>query len=194
MAQLVKVRVATFIPFDKVFAYAMGSGDNTCSVFYGGDNRESYGSPAGTFRTAQEIWVDFNARKITPYKNTGTSHKLVECSDGQNQQLTDKVSDSCLEIKWISWGASNVTFRLICACGNPFEPLAPVIDYILDVTVWSNGAVKIVGDHDGFPAYEMFKKVDNYAWERLYLHDPRETGETIASLAPPMEHHVYVDK
>ncbi|MGK5512324.1 DUF3238 domain-containing protein [Brevibacillus formosus] len=191
MARIVKFRFATFIPHDWVLAYAYPIGDDSCSVFYKGDNREA--SPTGTYRTAQEIWVDFDRRTVTPYKNTGVSHRKVECSNGQNSTNEGQISNSCLEYKWESWGASYVKFRLVCACGNPLEPSAPGIDYVLDVKVWSNGGVEVTGEHDGFPAYEMYKQVDNGTWQQLFLHDPRETGEYLDDLVPPMDHKIYVD-
>lgn len=48
----------------------------------------------------------------------------------------------------------------------------------------------MVGRHDGFPAHEIYKRIDNATAIRIYNHDPRLTGETPLSLFDPMEHEV----
>jgi RHS repeat-associated protein len=72
-----------------------------------------------------------------------------------------------------------------------FVPMAPAIDWDLTYDLHffeiEGHGVRVTGNlsgsHDGFPAYEDFVQ-----GKRVYDHDPRLTGDWIASLFPPMEY------
>jgi RHS repeat-associated protein len=72
-----------------------------------------------------------------------------------------------------------------------FVPMAPAIDWDLTYDLHffeiEGHGVRVTGNlsgsHDGFPAYEGFVQ-----GKRVYDHDPRLTGDWIASLFPPMEY------
>jgi RHS repeat-associated protein len=72
-----------------------------------------------------------------------------------------------------------------------FVPMAPAIDWDLTYDLHffeiEGHGVRVTGNlsgsHDGFPAYEGFVQ-----GKRVYDHDPRLTGDWIASLVPPMEY------
>lgn len=201
MANTVVVRVCTFIPEAWLYAYSYSDGGSLyCDVYYEGDNRgfdpntaSGAGYPnSGKFRTAQEIHVDFTTRTVTPYKNTGISHKKTVCNIGGESIEQAQASSTCISYSNETWGTDYVSFNLGVSCTNPFEPSAPSIDYQFTVTVRNTGVVTLQGTYDGFPNYEAYKKVDGGYWQTLFQHDHVATGETIASLAAPMEHSVNV--
>lgn len=71
---------------------------------------------------------------------------------------------------------------------NPLESLAPAIDANLYLYVKQyNGKLyyKLSGDHDGFPAFELY--VDEC---RVFSHDPAAENQSPASLLPPSEYRV----
>ena len=96
---------------------------------------------------------------------------------------------------WASYSAENAdvadslgSVRLYASGGIPLVTMSPNID--CDLTVSFHGApespaVTVTGNHDGFPAYEV------YVDERLvYSHDPEAAGQTPLSLFPPAEFEV----
>ena len=68
----------------------------------------------------------------------------------------------------------------------PGIPGTPAIDFNFDLTVRDqNGkiSVTISGQHDGFPAYEVFAvREGDDKEQKIYSHDPRDTGQTGLSL------------
>lgn len=75
-----------------------------------------------------------------------------------------------------------------CAAGNPLILGAPKINYEFTLKVTRPGSVRITGKHDGFPAYEFWRKLDGKTAKQVWLHDPRVTGDTVLSLGMPMEY------
>ncbi|WP_267240186.1 DUF3238 domain-containing protein [Thermaerobacillus caldiproteolyticus] len=54
---------------------------------------------------------------------------------------------------------------ITCSVANPLESLAPAIDYEFTLKVTCLGSVRITGQHDGFPAYEFWRKFDGKSAE-----------------------------
>ncbi|MEE9210473.1 MAG: hypothetical protein V3U23_08460, partial [Kiloniellales bacterium] len=73
--------------------------------------------------------------------------------------------------------------------GNlPLMPISPDIDADLDLYLKVQGGrlmARVEGDHDGFPAYELY--VDR---SLIYSHDPVAADQTPLSLLPPKEFDV----
>ena len=91
-----------------------------------------------------------------------------------------------------SWlGDRKIKTRCEVKVGNPLASslLGNEIDYIFDVTIdftnLSAPRYSLEGDHDGFPAYEVY-----IGDKRIFQHDPLATGEGITSLFDPLEHNV----
>ena len=89
----------------------------------------------------------------------------------------------------------NDVLHLDCKCttGNPLILGAPKINYEFTLKVTRSGSVRITGKHDGFPAYEFWRKLGGKTTKQVWLHDPRITGDTVLSLGLPME-YTKVDK
>lgn len=78
------------------------------------------------------------------------------------------------------------------AVNNPLMPGSPDIDYNFTMRINRNGGVLLTGDHDGFPAYELWRKRSGEKTEQIYFYDPRKFGKGITSLFPPMDVPVKV--
>lgn len=183
------LRIKTFIPQDEVFFFA----DQYYSYYFVGDNRdESFSS--SSYRTYQRFYIDTSNYSITPYKNTGTTYmRMYRNSNGELISTdSDKASTSGLTY---TTEVKNGYLYIYASCdvGNPMVP-SPNINYEFTIRISRDGSIKVTGKHDGFPAYEIWRKIDTKSSELIYLHDPRDTGETIFSLGPPMEHSVDASK
>jgi hypothetical protein len=80
---------------------------------------------------------------------------------------------------------SVLSFTANLSSANPLvnAAVSPPIDYVFDITInRDSNTYTIEGDHDGFPAYEIYIN-----GVRVYEHDPLESGDTPISLGPPME-------
>lgn len=200
MANFVKVRSCTFIPQAEVYFETINDPNHgSCDVYYLGDNREfdpytasGAGYPnSDKFRTAQEIWVDFTNKTVQPFKNTGKTHKKTVCSDGYQTIEELQADSSCISISGITWYTEHVEFVLTVSCKNPFVWYSAAIDYQFTVAVFNSGRVTLTGQHDAFPAYEVYKSVDSNGWQTVYQWDPRPGGYSYLSLEPPMD--VYAE-
>ena len=69
---------------------------------------------------------------------------------------------------------------------NPIVDFSPGITY--QFRLWINATnilapvVLMEGEHDGFPAYEVYVDMTT-----IYTHDPRDSGQKVDSLFPPAE-------
>lgn len=186
MAKL-ELRLRTFIPHAKILFAETA----TSYIYYRGDNRSEAWD--GSYRTSQRFVIDTapSNYSVTPYRDTGITHRDVY--DKVTGKLISTTSDQ------VSTSGLTYTKRVVdgilyldckCSVGNPLEPAAPNIDYEFTLKVTRLGSVRITGQHDGFPAYEFWRKFDGKSAELVWSHDPRDTGEGIYSLFPPMEHDV----
>ena len=87
----------------------------------------------------------------------------------------------------LSGGTHAVKIKMHAEGAMPLRRLAPAIDANLEIYIAHVGAWQymIRGDHDGFPAYELY--LDRHL---VYSHDPIGLGQTPASLLPPSEFSV----
>jgi hypothetical protein len=160
----------------------------TQTVYFEGDNRSFNPYTANTFnfRTAQQIEIDFTSRSIAAYANTGFTTRKIVYPNGQTEYTTAHASTSGITCTNISWGSGQVSFHLAVDSSNPLVLGAPAINYDFDVTVYSDGTVKVTGAHDGFPAYEMYKCINNgSSWYTIYQYNPYDNGKDVSALAPP---------
>lgn len=187
MPSLVIVRLCSFIPSAWIF-FATVPLIGALKIEFEGDDRgfTPYPADALRFRSAQEFWVDFNRRSVTHYRDTGTTTARTTWINGRVTYHSAKVSSTCLTYSNETWGDGYVSFRAKSTCANPLVPVAPAADYEFTITVWNTGRVRVRGTHDGFPAYEIYKRIGN-VFTPIYLFDPAQYGQTVASLAPPME-------
>lgn len=183
MAKL-ELRIRTFIPHDKLF-FQKTSGGGT-SIYYGGDNRNEKWE--GSYRTSQRFVIDTSKKDyaVTSYKDTGVTEQLLYLNG-----VLRKTNRKKAPTTGITYTKRIVNDDLYLDCkvnsSIPFVPLAPAINYEFTIKVTRPGSVRITGKHDGFPAYEFWRKLDGKSPQLVYLHDPRKTGHTIKSLYPGLD-------
>lgn len=182
-----ELRLRTWLPPERVYFSETG----LYYIFYLGDNRSEQWE--GTYRTSQRFVIDTSAADyaVNDFKDTGITHK----------EYVDKVTNKVARTQTDQAPVSDITFSkrivddilyLDCrvSSSNPLEPLSPPIDYDFTLKVTRLGSVRITGRHDGFPGYEFWRKIGTRTPELIWSHDPRDTGETLASLYGEMEHSV----
>jgi hypothetical protein len=95
-----------------------------------------------------------------------------------------------IENGWPKWlGDKTIEIKCRSEAINPLVSGAPAISYTFTITIDKSNPTSptysLVGDHDGFPAYEIYIN-----GKRVHEHDPLATGEGLGSLGPPAEHPV----
>jgi len=183
MANL-ELRLRTFIPYDKVhFSNTSGGGGST---YYGGDNRSEQWE--GSYRTSQRFVIDTSKKdySVQSFRDTGVTKQLLYL----NGKLI-KTNEKKAPVTGITYTKRVVNDDLYLDCQLdstiPFVPFAPAVNYDFTIKVTRAGSVRITGRHDGFPAYEFWRKLDGKSPQLVYLHDPRKTGHTVNALFPPMD-------
>lgn len=187
MAKL-KFRVCTWLPFDKV---TLADIPGLKSVYYKGDTRTKPDFYSSAYRTIHEFTVDTSTQKATQgYKYvSGTTSYHYDSSGKLVNTKTNPGGTSGLTYT-SSKSGSNLVVKLTCDAPNKQVPLAPAINYEMTFTFDSQGNLTLGAMHDGFPAYEVWRQKDSNKPINIYNHNPLSTGETPASLFPPMEHSV----
>lgn len=188
MAQLVEIRFAAFIPEAWIEhkrtanAIIQFNGNNRSFTYFTEDQPE-------LSKMAQHIVVDFEKTEIKHFRSTGpTIERTVYLSSGKVlQEVFGHASDSGLTISNKSISNTSASFFIQGSASNPLNADASPLDWEYDVTVDRTGKVTVKGRHDGFPAHEIYKRVDKGTPFTIYTHDPRVTGDTPLSLFPPME-------
>ncbi|KZE51723.1 hypothetical protein AV540_12720 [Brevibacillus parabrevis] len=167
----VRVRIKSFIPEDKV--------KDPYGDWYEGDDRGfSYG---GTYRTRHIITVNFDNKEVKDSTNVGRTCKV---NPGEAKGC-DRTDDSGIVLKRIRWKSGYVELEVSCSAGNPLSLMAPAIDYEMTLRVYEHGLVTVKGSHDGFPNYEVWKKVGEDDPVMIYGYD--HGNKTLWDLAPPMD-------
>ncbi|TDL57698.1 DUF3238 domain-containing protein [Paenibacillus dendritiformis] len=188
MAHLVEIRFAAFIPEAWIEHKRT---ENTIIQFNGNNRNFTYFTEdqPGLSKMAQHIVVDFDNREIKHFCSTGpTIQRTIDLNSGKVlQEVFGHASDSGLTISNESISSTSASFFIQGTAANPLNADASPLDWEYDVTVDHTGKVTVKGCHDGFPAHEIYKRVDKGHPVTIYTHDPRVTGDTPLSLFPPME-------
>lgn len=109
---------------------------------------------------------------------------------GEDTASADEIGG---RVRWMArsgpgTGILRVTFD--ASASNPLQALAPAADLYLEVDLdLRDGVVydtRVVGEHDGYPAYEVL--LDG---EAIYTFDANEHGGSPLALFPPMEIQVF---
>ncbi len=192
MRQRIGIRVCSFIPDDWVF-FAAAPLLGVRHVEFEGDDRgfTPYTEGNSRFRTAQNWLIDFEQRKITYQGKTGITRARITWGNGHVSTHTAQAPSTCLSVSEEEWSEDEVRMRARSGCANPLVPGAPAADYDLTITVRESGQVQVQGRHDGFPAIEVYKEIDDL-FTGIYLYDPYEQGKSLLDLMPPMEIRVDV--
>lgn len=191
MANIVELRFAAFIPQ----AWIEYMRTTAVIIQYNGNNREfTYNTEnqPELSKIVQHIVCDFGNKEIKHFKSTGsTTERTIDIKTGEVlRTANDHAGTDGLTMSSASITSTSATFKLKASVANPLNTDAPAIDWEYTVTVGSDGKVTVNGTHDGFPAYEIYKRINSGTPVTIYQHDPRVTGDTILSLFPPMEKSV----
>lgn len=192
MAQI-ELRLRTWIPQEKVFL----SGNEQTSLYFKGDNRRNATWSTLAYRTSHAFTIDTSKANFgltqTTKKVSSTTSLLYNNSTGAlitSESLTG--STNSLTYSSTVKSDDNLYITVTCDASNPLVTGSPAINYEFVIKVTRAGSVRITGKHDGFPAYELWRSVTGRSTgpELVYTHNPIDTGETVLSLFPPMEHDV----
>lgn len=192
------IRVTVWLPFD----WIRFADTPALTTWYIGDGaNRGFNPDSSNYRLAQQLNLTFNdiTGRCTDayyYHNTGLSQRktleknltpprtiisnMKASTDGLNYTVisnTDKVDEI----------PGTHKFKLKGSVAEPFQWYAPNIDYEYTITAHSNGLVQVKGEHDGFPNYEIFKKIDNQPWLKIYGWDGPNEGKTLNNLFAPMD-------
>jgi hypothetical protein len=102
---------------------------------------------------------------------------------------TASTSGMKVEPTWL--GDRKIKVKCTVKSGNPLAPSfnGNEIDYVLELTIdytdAANPRYSLTGEHDGFPAYEVY-----IGTRRIHHYDPLATGEGLTSLFDPMDKSV----
>ncbi|ERM18315.1 DUF3238 domain-containing protein [Brevibacillus laterosporus] len=166
------VKIKTFIPEENV--------KDPYGDVYEGDNRGFHFS--GNYRTLQEFAIDFKKKTVKHTKRVGKTCRINPDED----PVCKRASDSELKMSEPTWKKDSVKFTASCGVSNPLSSNAPAIDYEFKITAYKkDGKVCISGLHDGFPNYEIWKKVGDEPPMPFYFFDHGDN--TLLSLFPPMD-------
>jgi hypothetical protein len=174
----IDLRFRMFIPMASVWApFATFQGDNRGSCF-----------SCGTDRVHMNLPIDLTHQTLKCDCVVSPTHKV-----GSDDPINNPPSSS-FGISNVQWSDDGVTLNL---SGNEknhgaFGPTSatPGITYNFTVQVTKDGDVHVTGEHDQFPAYEIWKKTPNDDPQRLYLFNPVDEGTSPLYLMPPYPNKV----
>lgn len=183
MANL-ELRLRTFIPQARILFSQIG---NTY-VYFKGDGRGP--SWTGTHRTMQKFIIDTSKENygLSASKNVGSTTREGYVGTTLTATETDTASSTGITHSYEVRSDDNLYITCKCAVANPLVVGAPDIDYEFVIKVTRAGSVRIAGQHDGFPAYELWRKFSNETnAKKVFSYDPITAGEDELALFPPMD-------
>jgi hypothetical protein len=179
------------------------------SPIYGGDNRGL--GEKGTSRVTQNVTVNLNPDKAVVVDKpnvrwgTTTEYKASQgdrvaekpfwwwsIKKGQKpinaKKLPETFDNNRVTLKRVS--KDTVKAQLWVDGTNPLNSVAPALNADISVYIRQRSGCdvpefRVEGDHDGFPAYELYINKKS-----VYGTTPDVTGDTPFSLLPPMEKSV----
>lgn len=190
----IKVWVNTFIPDGKIkLSEYIPKSIDPC---FKGDNRNFSNKIDASSRTHQLIEFDLSTSKVIQnVKRMGKTHK-IDCKTG-NITETETAPISQLKNKYALYRYKKnekvIFVEFTTEAKNPLVPLAPqalvpAIDLVVLFAIFpAERKVEVLTKHDGFPAYEFYISADNNPGKLIYKYDPKITGKSPLSLAPPID-------
>ena len=209
------VSLSNFIPHDHVIGPPQSRCDfKTKQLYFRGDNR-GFSAFAESFRSRQTVIVaatletDLDANEIKDrtapanlvgetrsYAPNALADGIINASDDDavlkdchflHEQRTASNRNMKVDVRRLS--AQAVEVKLSGEVGNPLVNLAPTTDWAFTLTIDASASPArwtLSGDHDGFPAYEIY--INNMP---IYTYDPGSPPYTfldhLARLGTPME-------
>ena len=166
----VKVWVHSFIPMPMV--------SDPLGHCFSGDNRGFSNMIHASYRTHQEVELDVTtSAKSIDWSDTGTTH-LLDCTTGAVTSSAKASTSGLVNGPVVSASGGRYSINFTGTAKNPLAWYACAIDLNLDVTIDpASRTCTVQGQHDGFPAYEVYVTADGGAGVSVYTYDPRVAGE-----------------
>lgn len=157
------IRINTFIPMDKVNTPVPLS-SNT----FHGDGR-SFDVDTTKSRTSQVIVVDLDKQKVTSANSCGETIEYDKNGKVVNRKRenTDGMSVESQSVQGM------ILLNAETHASNPLVKVAPDIDYSVQIAVSHDGTCYVDGDHDKFPAFEMYAKKNNGPYQTITQFTPK---------------------
>ena len=194
-----KFRFMTFIQESKASLSILGSQFSFDT--YNGDGRGfgySYGDNRTTtpkYKTLQEVDITFSSKSANYYENVGTTYRYKN----QTTELvcTKRASMSNSSFANYMWNTTSVAFNVYLSAANPCESMAPPFDAVGTVTLYKSsgtvtGTTNLYMEHDGFPAYEVYRKTGTLSPRTIYNYNPNTSGGDLWDLYPGLDKAVNV--
>lgn len=193
MAEIMKIRASVFIG-GMLYLPPIQDPETGMTYEFQADAREftPHAVNTGRCRVEQEVVIDFVKQRICSFADTGITVLKITAPDGAVEYRQDKASAAGIVVDDEEWTEGAVRLTMRASAANPFSADAPSVDYVLQLTAFQNGEVRVKGSHDGFPCFEFYKQVDFGEFELLHAHDFRKTGDTPAAMDGEMEYHFEV--
>lgn len=182
MAGTTELKIMTFIPEAWINEYGQSVDYSDHGTQYKGDNR-GFSVNSNNYRTYQYFRVNLGNHFPQESYNEDVGESAKRVWDGNSYNYTyGQESNSCLYHSYQSVSRNNwVKYKFVVDCDNPVQVGSPNINYDFYVTFYISGQIHIEGRYDGFPNYEIYKRVDYGYWDTVlnFRH------QTIASLGYP---------
>jgi hypothetical protein len=179
LIRTVKIWIHSFIP--------MASISDPFGYCYRGDNRTFSNAIHASYRTHQEVEFDVSSGgKTIDWVDTGTTHE-VDCKTGAVKKSA-KAPTTGLVNGSISHTSGIFSVNFTADAKNPLAWYACAINLDLKLTADpAAGTCGISGQHDGFPAYEVYVAANGGAGVKVYTYDPTVFGEGPTALCGGMD-------
>ena len=154
---------------------------NVCSPVgkeyaFRGDDR-SYGPTFSSYRTSQEITVDWNSNgSLSQTKDVGTTKRYVKVGSTHTYDDSLTASDSTITLGVTSHSSSFVNFHIAEDVKNPFcQPsLTNGIFYTYQVHLYRSGSYTLTGYALAAPNHELYIRDDNTGgWTTIFKKSNR---------------------
>lgn len=155
-----------------------------------GDNRGFKADTSASSRTHQYLELEYPSLDTDTDTRTGRTHE-IECNHPSLVLNSDSAPEDGLQIgDPVVRDDGRIRVDFEASASNPLVSGSPNIDLAMMAVIDpSLPSIAVVGQHDGFPAYEVYGRVDTGPPMALYQFDPRDSDQTLQSLWPPMEWH-----
>ncbi|MCP3774860.1 DUF3238 domain-containing protein [Paenibacillus sp. MZ04-78.2] len=192
MANIMELRVAAFINEDWIHSHT----DPYYHYFFEGNNRDfTYWTENDNklIKQVQHIVINWNTSLINVYKAVGpTRMKTLDWRTGtETIQSFPLTSDQNITYNNTVLTPTSASLYIRGSSNNPAIPGSPPIDWEYNISVDRNsGQVTFIGQHDGYPNHEIYKRIDGETPVELY----RFYKKTLGHLFDPMDINVNFTK
>ncbi|WP_172195733.1 DUF3238 domain-containing protein [Saccharibacillus qingshengii] len=169
------VKIQTFIAENQVpdptGLIPLPINDPNMSTF-SGDGRGFSKEEDVTFRTKQYVTANFTntSSDWQVEARTGITKRYIYSVNTGKLVATQEqqAPETGIRATLISKSNSEIKLRCTLDSKNPFISVAPAINYEFDLTINKDGTISLSGQHDAFPCYEVYARVNSGGWQTVY--------------------------